>query len=91
MLLFFLLPLFAWAETDGQKRSRSGVITAVLFAFLFSVPTLFGVLTGFRLSFGAYTLTYVELFVYAAAWVLLGVTVLADLRDASRRKKGLVV
>lgn len=91
MLLFFLLPLFAWAETDGQKRSRSGVITAVLFAFLFSVPTLFGVLTGFRLSFGAYTLTYVELFVYAAAWVLLGVTVLADLRDVSRRKKGLVV
>lgn len=88
MLLFFLLPLFAWVEERSREAAKPAArhwLTAVLFAAVFSVPTLFGLATGFRLSFGAYTLTYVEFFIYAAAWALLALAVCGDLLALKRR------
>ena len=88
MLLFFLLPLFAWAEERSREAAKPAArqwFEAVLFAAVFSVPTLFGLLTGFRLSFGSYTLTYVEFFIYAAAWALLALAVCGDLSAFKRR------
>lgn len=85
MLLFFLLPLFAWIEDEDSSKGE--YVTAVLFSFIFSVPVFFGILTGFRLNFGYYTLTYVEAFVYFAAWALLGYQVIRGLMQWRKERK----
>lgn len=85
MLLFFLLPLFAWIEDEDSSKGE--YVTAVLFSFIFSVPVFFGILTGFRLNFGYYTLTYVEAFVYLAAWALLGYQVIRGLMQWRKERK----
>jgi len=56
--LFFLLPLFAWLRENAEHPAKAAYAEALLFVGMFSVPTLFGILTGFRLGFGSYTLTY---------------------------------
>ena len=80
-LLFFLLPLFTWAVEEAEKCSSSNYVKAFLFSSIFSIPTLWGIITHFRLSFGYYTLTYVEFFIYLAAWGLLGFTILEDITE----------
>ena len=87
MLLFFLLPLFAWIEDQGSSKSKGEYVTAVLFGLVFSVPVFFGILTGFRLNFGYYALTYVEVFVYLAAWALLGYQVIRGLIQWRNERK----
>lgn len=80
-LLYFLLPLFTWIEDESQKRNSFNYIIAILFSFIFSVPTIFGILTQFRLNFHIYTLTYVELFIYFAAWLFLVLQIVQDIMD----------
>lgn len=89
-LLFFLLPMFTWIEEKKGKRMASDYAAAVLFGLMFSIPTVFGIFTGFRLGFGPYTLTYVEFFVYLAAWAFLGFEMLSDVVEfvSLRRKSG---
>lgn len=80
-LLYFLLPLFTWIEDDSQNCIASNYITAILFSFIFSIPTIFGIFTHFRLNFNYYTLTYVEFFIYLAAWLFLAFQIIKDIKD----------
>ncbi|MDO4169033.1 MAG: glycosyltransferase 87 family protein [Lachnospiraceae bacterium] len=82
-LLYFLLPLFTWIEEESQDGSISNYISAVLFSCIFSIPTVFGVLTHFKLNFNYYTVTYVEIFIYLAAWLFFGLQILYDIKDFS--------
>lgn len=87
MLLFFLLPLFAWLEEASQQGGAVRYAEGVLFAAMFSIPTLWGILTGFRQGLGPYTLSYVELFIYLAAWLLLALEVLQEGQMLLRKRK----
>lgn len=78
-LLFFLLPLFAWLEEESECCTFSNYITAGLFSFIFSIPTIFGLVTRFHLNFNLYTLSYAEVFIYVAAWLLLALQMLRDI------------
>ncbi|MDO4490605.1 MAG: glycosyltransferase 87 family protein [Lachnospiraceae bacterium] len=78
-LLFFLIPLFSWIREEAEVCSAMNFLKAVLYACIFSIPTIWGIATGFTLTFGYYTMTYVEFFIYLAAWCLLGVSVLEEL------------
>ena len=89
-LLFFLLPLFAWLRENAEHPDKAAYVEALLFAGMFSVPTLFGILTGFRLGFRSYTLTYVELFIYAAAWAFLGFEGIRDIWELFRNRKEVI-
>lgn len=84
-LLFFLLPMFAWIEEESGKRTVCSYVTAVLLSFIFSIPTIFGLCTNFKLNFGFYTLTYVEFFIYLAAWSFLAFEMIRDVREFTVR------
>lgn len=80
-LLFFLMPLFVWIEEESRENTASSYATAVFFSFMFGIPTIFGLFTGFRLGFGPYSLTYVEFFVYLAAWSFLAFEMVRDVME----------
>lgn len=80
-LLFFLPALCIWMKEEAEQRGAFNYLKAVLFSGIFSIPAIWGILTKFELSFGYYTLTYVEFFIYLAAWGLLGMTILEDFWD----------
>lgn len=89
-LLYFLIPLFVWLKEEAPACSYYNYVTALLFGCTFSIPTLFGFLTKFNLAFNYYTLSYVELFIYAAAWAQLAFQVFHEIptvRAIIMRKK----
>lgn len=86
-ILFFLVPLFAWIRDESRKATKLNYSYAVLFGLMFTIPTLFGILTSFRMNFGYYTLSYVELHLYFVVWLFLLAQILQDLNDFTRRKK----
>lgn len=85
MLLFFLLPLFAWIDSESGEHDAASYATAVFFSCIFSIPTLFGLVTKFELTFGPYTLTYVEFFIYLAAWTFLAFVFIRDILEITAR------
>lgn len=68
---YMAIPLVYWFVSSEQKNSILTGITDVLFGNIFTIPMWFGVLTGFALNLGYFTLTYVELWIYTAAYLLL--------------------
>lgn len=80
-ILFFLLPLFAWLKDEAKNSTVHNYCYAVLFGLMFTIPTLFGILTGFQLNLGLYTLSYVELHLYIVVWSYLIMQVLFGIRE----------
>lgn len=71
-LVYFLLIVFALFLEDKKITSIDDYVTAAILGNLFSIPTLWGVVTGFELNYGLYTYTYVEQYIYILAWGFLG-------------------
>lgn len=81
MLLLFLIPLFYLIKEDENKNiDLKDKINAFILASIFSIPTVWGLLTGFRLNFGLFSCTYVELYIYIFAWTLLIYQIVLDLK-----------
>lgn len=78
-ILFFLLPLFLWIKEEKDRPTLQNYIRALFFGLIFTIPSFFGLLTGFRLNFGKYTLTFVEVRLYLAVWLFLFLQIAADL------------
>ncbi len=59
-------------DFDGENRTDISIyVFSIVLGSLFSIPTLMGVITGFKLNFGIYTYTYVERYIYTLAWGIL--------------------
>lgn len=68
--------------------SRSQYVIMALFGLLFSIPIWWGIVTGFELTFPYFTLTYVELYMYVIAYILLiFVTVVEIVLQVSQKHK----
>lgn len=80
-LLYFLFPLFALFQKEADEKNVDGYVNAVLLGSLFSIPTVFGLITGFALNYEIYTYTYVERYIYTAAWIFIFYQFWCDLRD----------
>ena len=62
-------------EGAGEARKGPGVteyIETVLFSLVYALPCIFGKIMKFEPTFEVYTMTYVEIRVYIAAYLLLG-------------------
>ena len=77
-LLYFLLPLFIFFLTNKDKKIES-YIDGVLLGSIFTIPTLLGVATDFKLAYGVYAMTSVEVFIYIPAWALLFFNMIVEL------------
>lgn len=79
MLLWFLLPIYVLLKNDPKANDASTKLNAFVLGNIFTIPTIWGIVTDFRLNFGLYSCTYVELYVYVFAWCLLAVQIMRDL------------
>ena len=77
-LLYFLIPLFILI-TGNSEEKWSSFINAFLLGCIFTIPTLLGIMTGFRLAYGDYALTCVEAFIYTPAWLLLAFNLIVEI------------
>lgn len=77
-LLYFLVPLFILMTKEVDKNWIS-FVNAFLFGCIFTIPTILGLFTGFRLAYGEYALTCVEVFVYTPAWLLLAFNLVVEI------------
>lgn len=89
-LCYLAVPMiFRFLESDTTGESgRGGTAWAygedVCSALVFAIPVLPGLITRFAMTFPYYTLTYVELFVYIRAYLLLVVVTVHEIRDGRR-------
>ena len=76
-LIYFLTVVFTMFRDPGKenKPDISIYVFSIVLGALFSIPTIMGIITGFKLNFGIYTYTYVERYIYTLAWGLLVYTV----------------
>ena len=70
-LLYFLLPLSVLFVEREKDNSIDCYINAVFLGLLYSIPTVFGIITHFELNYDIYTKTYVEVYIYTIAWCYL--------------------
>lgn len=85
--LIYFLPVVYLLFSENDKNTpphMDNYIYAIMLGALFSIPTLFGMLTGFRLNFGIFTYTYVERYIYTLAWGCLIYSVLMELITLGR-------
>lgn len=90
-LSYYTIPLLLLLDQYGAEKKQSVFIwiETVCFSFLFSIPMLWGALTGFELKIsevGYYT-THVEFFIYIAAYLLLATCVVHELVDIFKYKR----
>ncbi len=90
-LSYLAIPLiYFFLENDMDKNVYAGVqgidtiliyIETFFYSFIFAIPMIQGKMTHFELSFPYYTLTYVEVFVYSAAYIALLILVIHEISD----------
>lgn len=80
-LIYFLTVVFTMFRDPGKenKPDISIYVFSIVLGALFSIPTIMGIITGFKLNFGIYTYTYVERYIYTLAWGLLVYTIVTPL------------
>ncbi len=80
-LIYFLTVVFTMFRDPGKenKPDISIYVFSIVLGALFSIPTIMGIITGFKLNFGIYTYTYVERYIYTLAWGLLVYTVVIEI------------
>lgn len=81
-LNYFLLTLVVLIE---EKETKCwDYINSIFLGTIFSIPVLFGIVTGFRLNmgnYGIYTRTYLDNFVYLVVWIFVGVQFALEIKD----------
>lgn len=89
-LLYFTLPLFA-LFLEQERHTVDNYINAVFLGLLFSIPTVFGLCTGFQLSYASleysYSYTCVERYIYTVAWLYLLYQVIMEAVYWIKRRK----
>lgn len=65
---YFIIPFVFWLKEN--RTGKIDWIQAILYGCLYTIPTWWGFLTGFKLDYGYFTLTYVEAWVYTVAYLL---------------------
>lgn len=73
-LLYFLMPLYVMCK-ERKKLTADSAVNAVCLGYIFSIPTIYGFLTNFQLSFEgieySYSYTCVERHIYIVSWLYL--------------------
>ena len=81
-LCYFAIPIITYfLDTDGEESSSNVIMCVEMFVYsmVFAIPVVFGILTGFELTFPYYTLTYVEIYIYIWAYILLAFITIHEL------------
>ncbi len=81
-LCYFSIPLIMELMEHGDERVGKSLSTmeVILYGFVFTIPTYWGVATQFRLSFrDDFRMTYVDFWIYLMAYLLLLVVVVHEL------------
>ena len=82
---YMAIPLLFWYCCETSEHKSADWLRAVLYGNIFTIPVWFGVLTGFALNLGYYTLTYVEVWIYSAAYLLLLLEIVSEFCSHLRR------
>ena len=64
----------AGKDSNGEEKQTPGFteyIEVILFSLVYALPVIFGKIMNFEPTFKVYTMTYVEIRVYVAAYLLL--------------------
>lgn len=88
-LCYLSIPLIFWIQNDRIDSNGSNFenyLYAFFYGMLFSIPTLWGIVTHFENTFGPYSMTYVEVHLYVVAYILLAYTVILEIKDIMLRK-----
>ena len=81
-LCYMIIPMIAWyADNRDRLPLRDDYIRALIFTLIFAVPMPFGCISHFGLGLNAYTLTYVEVWIYAVSYLAL---IIIGIREALR-------
>ena len=90
-LSYLAIPLVMYLMEHGSERGKDAFITAEIVGYgcLFSIPVLWGFLTGFRLQVADINphLTYVELWLYVAAYSVVLTTAAHELYRVIEKKE----
>lgn len=81
-LIYFLLPLIM-LFIESKEKNFYNYLNAIFLGLLFSIPSVFGVLTQFRLyrPYETATCTGVECYIYVIAWFYLVFQVISEITD----------
>ena len=74
---------------DGDEQSRPApveYVEIVLFTLVYALPVIFARIIGFRLYYDLYTVTYAEVRIYAAAYLLLAVVTIHEICVLVRKR-----
>jgi len=83
-LLYFSFPLFVFIKQELEPSWKS-YVNAILLGGIFTIPTIFGLLTDFQLAYGISSMTCVEVFIYVPAWLLLTFQTSLEFTDFCRK------
>lgn len=80
-LLYFLMPLYVMCR-EYKKLTADTAVNAVCLGYVFSIPTIFGMLTDFQLAYEetarSFSYTCVERHIYTAAWLYLAYQIIME-------------
>lgn len=97
-LSYFALPLVVWLQREttedkcidvnigvwGNVEGKSETwVRSILNGMIFAIPVLWGMLTGFKLNLGHSNYTYVELWIYVMAYLLLGYEMICQIKETT--------
>lgn len=85
VLLFFLVPLMILFVDISERESFEAYFDSICLGLLFSIPTFWGIFTGFELNYGLYTYTYVEKYIYTIAYIYLFGQIIMDIMTVGRK------
>ncbi len=84
---YMALPLLSWFISCQETFNGEDWLASVLFGNIFTIPVWIGMLTGFAMNLGWYTLTWVELWIYVSAYFLLLAEIIIELKDWFSRQR----
>lgn len=87
-LAYFAIPLIMWLQdldaTSLSNKKSEQYIFVVLNGFIFSIPTIIGVVTGFKLGLSNWNT--VEIWIYMMAYILLFIEIIYQIMDFAKNK-----
>ncbi|MBR5420639.1 MAG: DUF2029 domain-containing protein [Lachnospiraceae bacterium] len=90
-LCYLAIPFIMYFMEKEEERKLGPMLwlECVSFTLLYALPVLYGLLLGFRLNYDYYTLTYVEIWLYVWAYLLLILVTVHEFSERKRNRKAL--
>lgn len=91
VLSYMFIPFVLWIFKEGDNPKLKNYFISIIYGMIFSIPVVYGLLTGMARHIDPdgyyYTLTYLELYLYACAYLFLFIEFILQIKDLFKKEK----